>query len=299
MTPQDEAEGSGLGHALAAYVMWGLLPLYFLLVMHVPSFEFVAWRILFTLPFCLALIAARGRSRQLVRAITSRATLAYLATSSLLIGGNWVLIIIAVQTGHVLATSIGYYMGPLINVVIGTVLLRERISRPQWIAVLLATVGVATLLMGAATSLWMSLGLALLFSFYGYVRKLAPVEALPGLTVETGILFLPAAAVAAIYANSEAGSSMASDIGTALSLMLGGAVTALPLLFFATATRRMEYSSLAFIQFVAPTLTFIIGLTVFDEPLLPAQLVCFLFIWTGIAVFCWDVLRRRRRPASA
>lgn len=294
MTPQGDKSASGLGYALGAYVLWGLLPLYFLLVLHVPPFEFVAWRIIFTLPVCLGLVFAFGRSHELARAVTSRKTLTYLATSSLLIGANWVLMITAVQTEHLLATSIGYYINPLVNIVIGTVLLGERLSRAQWIAVLLAGTGVAILLTGALSDLWISLGLALLFSFYGYVRKLAPVESLPGLTVETMMLLLPSVVVAHVYASGPTGSSMATDQGTAFALALGGVVTAAPMLLFATAARRMDYSALGFVQFLAPTLTFVLGLTVFGEPLRPAQAVCFVFIWTAIAVFSWDLLTKRR-----
>ncbi len=183
----------------------------------------------------------------------------------------------------------------MVNILFGTLFLKERLSRPQWLAVILAGFGVAILALGALDTLWISLTLALSFSSYGMVRKLAPVESVPGLTVETIIWLIPATCVVAWYAASPQGMSLGVSGMTDIAIVLAGVVTATPLLLFATAARRMDYSLLGFVQFLAPTLNFIFGLAVFDEQLKPAQLACFLFIWAAIALFSWDLFSRRAK----
>lgn len=279
--------------ALGAYLIWGLLPLYLRLVHSVPPFEFVGWRIVFTLPLCLVFIAARRQFADLVAALRQPRIVLMLAISSLLIGVNWLIYIAAIMNGHVFATSLGYYINPLANVLIGTVFLRERLSPLQWAAVAIAAVGVAVLAWGAHDMLWIALALATSFSFYGLVRKLVPVGSLPGLTIESAILYLPAIGVVALHALGPQGTVMGSSAGISLLIALSGVVTAVPLLLFALAARRMDYSALGFVQFLSPTIVFILGLTVFGEPLRPVQLASFVLIWTAIALFVADLLRRR------
>lgn len=290
---------AGLPYAIGAYLVWGHFPLYLLLLKRVPALELVSWRVIFTLPICLAIVVARDQTRQLRLALSNPRIFLYLVASALLIGINWLTFIFAVQNGHVLAASLGYYINPMANILFGTLFLKERLSRPQWLAVALAASGVAILALGAIDTLWISLTLAFSFSTYGLVRKLAPVEALPGLTVETIIWLLPAAAIVSTYADSAQGMSLGVDRQTDIALIFSGIVTATPLLLFATAARRMDYSLLGFVQFLAPTLNFIYGLTVFREQLRPAQLTCFLFIWTAIAIFSWDIFARRRARQAA
>lgn len=285
---------SGLPAAVAAYLIWGFLPLYLILVAAVPPTEFVAWRIVWTLPLCVAIAAGRGQIGEIARGLRDLRVLAYLAVSAILIVANWLVYVWAIQTGEVFAASLGYYINPLINVLLGTVLLGERLSRPQWIAVGIAGAGIALLAGGGAlTTLWISLALALSFGSYGLVRKRVPVGALPGLTIETALLFVPALAIAGWFAASPAGSSFGNDTGLSLAIVLGGAVTAIPLWLFAVAARRMDYSTLGFVQFLAPTIVFILGLTVFGRPLLPLQLASFVLIWIAVAVFVWDLWARR------
>lgn len=284
---------SGLPLAVAAYTIWGFLPLYLALLKRVPALELVAWRVIFTLPLCLLIVALRGQAADLREALRDPRVLRRLLLSSLLIAANWVVYVAAVQGGHIYAASLGYYINPLINVLLGTAFLGERLGRLQWLAVAVAAAGVALLLAGAAETLGISLALAVSFALYGLVRKLAPVGSVPGLTIESAILLLPAIAAAAWYAAGPGGSSFAGGTGTALLLAGAGGITAVPLLLFAVAARRMDYSTLGFVQFLSPTIVFILGLTVFDEPLRPAQLACFVLIWTAIALFSWDLLRRR------
>ncbi|MDP4574772.1 EamA family transporter RarD [Qipengyuania sp. G39] len=294
----SQTDRTGLGAAVGAYVIWGFLPLYLILVSSMPPFEFVGWRIIWTLPLCLLIVAYRKQGSEVRRALADRKTLALLLLSATLIAINWVVYVWAIQNGQVYAASLGYYINPLVNVLLGTLLLGERLSRPQWVAVAIAGIGVSLLLGGALTTLWISLTLAMSFGTYGLIRKQVPVGSLPGLTIESAILLLPALGVAWYYAQSPAGSSFVQDIGLSLAIMLGGALTAFPLLLFAIAARKLPYSTLGFIQFLAPSIVFILGLTVFGEELNFAQAACFACIWAAAAIFVWDLWSRSRRPAA-
>lgn len=285
---------SGLPAAVAAYLIWGMMPAYLLLVHAVPPYEFVGLRIIFTLPLCLLFIAVRGQFGELRAALANPRAMLALAASALIIGGNWLIYIVAVQGGHVFAASLGYYINPILNVLMGTLFLKERLSRLQWLAVALASAGIALLAWDARDMLWFSLTIALSFSVYGLIRKLAPVGSLPGLTIESLILFLPAIAIAWGSAAAHGGSSLGRDLPSSLLIAFSGPMTAVPLLLFAVAARRMDYSTLGFVQFLAPTMVFFEGLLLFHEPLRPVQLACFVAIWTAIAVFVWDLLARRR-----
>ena len=217
-----------------------------------------------------------------------------LLISALLIALNWLVYIYSIFSGHVLAASLGYYLNPLVNVMLGMIFLGERLNRLQLVAVAIAGVGVAILLAGALDTLWISLTLAFSFGLYGLLRKVAPVGALPGLAVETTLLFLPSLAIAAFYVGADDGVGFASAADISWLLAAAGPVTAIPLLMFATAARRMSYAALGFCQYLAPSLQFVLGLFVFHEPLKPAQLFCFLLIWFSIAVFSFDMWAKMR-----
>ena len=296
MNAAQERQG-GLLLALGAYIIWGLLPLYLQFLRHVPPFEFVGWRIVFTLPVCLIGISIARQWSAVRAAISSARTLLIMLASALLIGINWLVYVYAVQTGHVLAASLGYYINPLVNVLLGTLFLKERLTRPQWLAVALAAIGVTLLLFGALDMLWISLSLALSFGTYGMVRKIAPVESLPGLTIESAILALPALGLIAYHAQLPAGSAFGVSGPTDALIAFSGVVTAVPLVMFAAAARRMDYSTLGFIQFLTPTVVFLEGLFIFNEPLQPVQLGSFVLIWAAIGLFVADLLARRRSKA--
>ncbi|MBV7259566.1 EamA family transporter RarD [Erythrobacter crassostreae] len=299
-TPANsEAEPSGLPAALAAYLMWGFLPLYLLLVTSVPPFEFVGWRIIWTLPFCLAIVALRKQFPALKEALTNRRTLLALFASALLIAINWFVYIWAIMENQVYAASLGYYLNPLLNVLLGTLLLGEKLSKRQWLAVAIALTAVALLAAGALTTLWISLSLAFSFGLYGIVRKQVPVGSLPGLTIESAILLIPAAGIAWWYAQTPAGSAFGNDWFLSAAIVFSGVVTAVPLLLFAIAAKRMNYSTLGFIQYLAPTIVFLLGLTVFGEELRPVQLGSFLLIWTAVAIFLFDLWARSRKAKAA
>jgi chloramphenicol-sensitive protein RarD len=199
----------------------------------------------------------------------------------------------AFQNGQVYASSLGYYINPLVNVLLGTLLLGEKLTRAQWVAVGLAAIGVSLLAAGALTTLWISLTLALSFGTYGLIRKQLDVGAVPGLTIESTLLLLPSLGVAWYFAQTQ-GSSFAVSTELSLSIMAGGVLTAFPLLLFAIAARKLPYSTLGFIQFLAPSIVFILGLTVFGEELKPAQAACFACIWAAAVIFMWDMVKRSR-----
>lgn len=287
----------GLPYALGAYTLWGFLPLYLVLLNAIDPFAVVGWRTLWTIPVCLIALSLAGRMGDLKAALANRRVMLTLVVSSVFISVNWVVYIVAVQRGAFFAASLGYYINPLVNVLLGTIFLKEKLGRLQWLAVAVAAIGVAILAAKAVDTLYISLTLALSFASYGLLRKRVAVGSLPGLTVEVLILAVPA--IFAIALAPEARNGVSGEIGTNALLFGAGLWTAIPLLLFATAARRMAYSTLGFVQFLAPTLVFILGLTVLKEPLDPVKLVCFLIIWTAIAIFCLDLLlrtRAKRRP---
>lgn len=287
---------SGLPAALGAYTIWGFFPLYLILVRAVPPFEFVAWRIIWTVPVCVVIVLVRRQGPQVRAALGDWRVLRWLLVSSVLIAINWFVYVWAIQRGNVYAASLGYYINPLFNVLLGTLVLGERLSRLQWSAVALAGIGVSLLAAGALTTLWISLTLACSFGLYGLVRKRVPVGALPGLTVESALLTVPSVAITWWFA-ANYGSSFTVEFSLGFAIALGGLVTAVPLLMFAVAARRMPYSTLGFVQFLAPSIVFVLGLTVFDEPLKPAQIACFGFIWAAVAIFAWDLIAKARAAA--
>lgn len=284
---------SGLPHAVGAYLIWGLLPLYLRLLHHVPPFEFVGWRLIFTLPVCLVFVTARRQIGELISALGNPRTLGLLLAGALLIGSNWLLYVMAIQTGHVFATSLGYYINPLMNVLAGTLFLGERLSRTQWAAVALAGVGVSILAWGALDMLGIALALAATFGAYGLVRRFVPVGAVPALAIESGLLLVPAMGILFWYGQGP-GISFGRTMNTDLLLAASGVITTVALALFTVAARRMDYSALGFVQYLSPTIVFFLGLFVFHEPLRPIQLICFVIIWAAIGLFVWDILARRR-----
>lgn len=298
-------EGSGLPFAIGAYVLWGLLPAYFKLLSHVPALEIVLERVVWTLPLLLLIVLARRQWREVLSAFTHGPVFRFLVLSSALIAANWLCYLWAIQAGHVLATAIGYYLNPLINVVLARLFLGERLRPMQGVAVAIAGVGVAVLAATALDTLWISLFLAGTFAFYGLVRKVTPVGAVPGLTVET-TLMLPFAIATLAYApqlptlfGAHYTPALGSDAWTTGLLIFSGAMTAVPLLLFAVAARRMSYITIGFVQYIGPTMAFFIGLFIYHEPLSMTKLISFICVWVSIAVFSLDAWQNRPKAKAA
>jgi chloramphenicol-sensitive protein RarD len=297
-TRTGEADRAALGSALVCYVLWGLLPILFIWAGRAGAgaFEIVAWRTLWSLP-CAAALALGLSGRGVLRGIT-RPTLLLLFLSSALILVNWSTYVWAVEAGRTLSASLGYYILPLLNMAVGAVVFRERITRWGMVAMALAAVGVVLQGLALGGFPWISIVLALSFGGYGVVRKIARVEALSGLLVECLLLFLPAAAYAGWLAASGHG-RFGTGWGVSGLLALGGPATVVPLTLFTFAARRLRLSTVAFLQFLTPTLQFIVGVEA-GETLTPLRLAAFAFIWAGVAVFAaapW--LGRWRSEASS
>lgn len=284
----------GLAYALGAHAAWGSMPLYLLLVKTVPALEFVAWRLVFTLPLCLAILAALSGFGELAGVLRDKKAMLTLLGSSALIAINWFLYVEAIQTGHVYAASLGYYILPLVMMLLGLVFLGERLTRLQWAAVALAGMGVAALASGALSTLWLSLSMAMTFGLYGLLKKTVKAGPLAGLTVEAMILVPFSLVIVAWYAHSPQGTALGQGWAVTAAIALSGPMTALPLLLFASATRVLTYTVMGFLQFLSPTVVFLLGLFVFGEELKPAQLACFIAIWAAAVLFTVGVLRKPR-----
>lgn len=291
MADNHSQHRAGLLLGLGAYLLWGVMPLYFKALAHVPPTEIVAHRILWSLIFLGALATIWRRWPAIRAAFGSSRVVMTLVVTSMLIAVNWLTYIYAVVSGHVLEGSLGYYLNPLVNVLLGVVLLKERLSRPQIAAAVLAGAGVAVLAAGAGSGLWISLTLASSFGLYGFLRKVAPVDSLEGLSIETAIL-APLALGWVLWLQQQ-GDGHFGNLGltTDLLLALGGAVTAIPLLLFTAAARRLPYSTLGFLQYIAPSLQFLLAVLAFGEPLTTAHVICFTAIWTALAIFTVEGLR--------
>jgi chloramphenicol-sensitive protein RarD len=289
---------AGLFLGFGAYFIWGFLPLYFKAIAHVYPVEIVAHRVLWSVLFLGALATMWGRWPAIRTAVATPKVVGVLAITSLLIACNWLVYIWAVLNGHVLEGSLGYYLNPLVNVLLGVALLKERLTRAQVFAVALAALGVAILAFGAGRGLWISLALAISFALYGFLRKITPVESLEGLSVETAIL-APFALGWVVWLGAHGQSGLGIDTRTTVLLILSGAVTAIPLLLFTAAAKRLPYSTLGFLQYIAPSLQFLLAILVFGERLTPAHMVCFAAIWTALLVFAVEGIRLGRAASRA
>ena len=288
---------AGFALGLSAYALWGVLPIYFKLIAAVPAFDIVAHRVLWSLPFLALLIAISKGWGKVRDAIARPRTLGILTVTALLIGGNWLLYVYAVTSGHILAASFGYYLNPLANVLLGRFALKERLSRLQWIAVAIAAAGISVLAAGALGQLWISLTLCISFALYGLLRKVVPADAITGLGVETALLF--PVAVAWLGWKVAAGQPwMGFTEHQSLLLLLAGIVSTTPLLLFTAAAKRLPYSTMGMLQFVAPTLQFLIAVALYGEPFTTAHAIAFPAIWAALVLYVVAMLRRPRLPQA-
>lgn len=281
----------------AAYILWGVLPLYLRLLRHVPASQILAHRVLWSVVMLVVVALLFRRVRTIVASVTWR-TLLLLSASASLIALNWLVYIWAVQNAHVLDASLGYFINPLVNVALGVIVLSERVRRTQWVAIALAALGVAVMALSNGGSIWISLVLALTFGFYGLIRKVVAIDALGGLLIET-ILLAPFAFGLLLVAHGGGVGAFGREAATDLLLILAGAVTAAPLLLFAGAARRMPYAALGLLQYIAPTLQFLIAIFVFGEHLRPHDLGAFGLIWAGLAVYAADGIRTGRAARAS
>ena len=287
----------GVFYAALAFTWWGLFPLYFRIVTTVPPLEILAHRIVWSLVFLLGVLAARRQWAWLGQVLRHPKVLAAFAASSLLLACNWGIYLWAVNNGHVIDASLGYFINPLVNVLLGYTVLRERPRRTQWIALSLAGLGVLWLTLAAGKPPWIALVLASSFGAYGLMRKVAVLGPLEGLALES-ILLAPVALLAlAFWARQGSGSFPAPDAFTNLWLMAFGPITAVPLLLFAAGARRLPLTTLGLLQYIGPTIQFVIGMWVFREPFTATRGVGFGCIWLALVLYSADGWRSARRLA--
>ena len=294
--PTGTAQGvsrSGLAFAVAAYGLWGFLPIYFIALSPSGPFEIVAWRVLLSLVFCALLIAVTRAWRHFGVLVRDRSVVLTMGLAGLLIFVNWQTYVYATLTNQVVEAALGYFINPIVTVFLGVIVLRERLNLTQWIAVGISIVAVVVLAVGYGQLPWIALVLASSFGFYGLIKKrVGPkVDAVSGLTIET-LWLAPVAVVQLVVVGMTTGLTIGTVSGwhTAL-LLLAGAVTAVPLLLFAAASRRLPLIYMGFIQYFAPFIQFLVGVVVLQEPMPPERWIGFGLVWVALGVLTFDLLR--------
>ncbi|MEO6198494.1 MAG: EamA family transporter RarD [Sphingomicrobium sp.] len=286
---------NGFLYGLAAYSLWGVLPIYFKLLGGVSALQIVSHRILWSLPFLALLILVSKGWPKIRLALAHSRTLALLTLSALLIGTNWLLYTYAVVSGHILAASFGYYLNPLANVLLGRFVLNERLNLMQWTAVAIAAAGIAVLAAGAVGQLWISLTLCFSFALYGLLRKIVAADAVTGLAIETALL-APVALGFLAWVGLGGQPLFGPTRFTGGLLVLAGIVSTTPLLLFTAAARRLAYSTLGMLQFLAPTLQFALAVFLYGEHFTVAHGIAFAAIWTALALYVTALIRKPRLP---
>lgn len=287
----------GILYAATAYILWGLFPIYFKALQNVPPMQILGHRIVWAFVFLLIVLTARREWSWIARVARQPKILAGFAASALLLSINWYIYIWSVNNDHVIDASLGYFMNPLVSVLLGFLLLHERLRPTQWTAVALAAAGVAWLSVQAGHPPWIALSLALSFGFYGLLRKTAALGALEGLSLETFLLFPIALGWLAWLSLQHENSFAQATLNSKCLLMAAGPITAVPLLLFAAGARRIPMSTLGLLQYFAPSLQLLLGVWLYDEPFGGPRLIGYAVIWSALALYSFDGLWKAWRPA--
>lgn len=300
--PETKTSRIGLAAALAAYSMWGVLPLYWKALQVIPSWEIICHRIIWSLVLTFFLLILQGKHTALFKALTNRRILLTTLATSILLGSNWLVYIWAVTSGNIVESSLGYFINPLIAVLFGVIFLHEKLRVGQWIALTIALTGVLYLTFSYGKFPWIGITLAITFALYSLLRKTAALHSLEGLFCEIALLALPAGAVL-IYLSLQGRSGFITN-GIPVTLMLigTGIITSLPLLLFVFGAQRITMTAIGLMQYLAPTIQFLIGYLVFQEPFPSAKMIGFAIIWSALIVFTIEGLshnlRYRARPLA-
>jgi chloramphenicol-sensitive protein RarD len=299
--PRTE-HSNGLLYGFAAYLIWGVLPLYFLILAPTGAFEIVAWRVLFSLVFCAIMIAVvSGGAEAMRRLLRKPRTVMTMGLAGALIYVNWQTYVVAATTGHVVEAALGYFINPMVTVLLGVLVLRERLRPAQWAAVGMSVAAVIVLTVGYGSLPWIGVILALSFGAYGLIKKQVgdDVDALTGLTLETAWL-VPVAVIQLIVVGMTSGLTFGtvSPLHT-IGLLAAGVVTAVPLLLFASAARRLPLSVIGLLQFLTPVMQFLVGVFLLHEPMPPERWIGFGLVWIALVMFTVDMLASTRRPRTA
>jgi chloramphenicol-sensitive protein RarD len=295
VTPKSQLAGIGFG--LLAYVIWGFFPLFFRQLSHVSPMDVLSNRAVWACVFVAILLTLRQRWGKVLAILRTPRQFAMLALAALLVGSNWLMFLWAVAHQQVVASSLGYFLTPLINILLGLIVLKERLNRLEWISVAFAVAAIANEVLTLGSLPWVSLFLAATFGTYGLVRKQVPVDAISGLWLET-LAMLP---ICGLYALWEAQSGhmvfAAQDASTAALLVGAGILTALPLMAFAAATQRLDLATVGMLMYINPTMQFVTAVWLFGEPMQTERLISFGLIWIGLFIFSWSMWQKYRRPA--
>jgi len=293
--PAQQTDPRGLAAAAGAFFIWGLLPLYLKLLQTVPVLQVTAHRLVWGCVFAILWLALRGEFGHVRIALADPRVRTRLLISAALISGNWITYVWGIANNHVVETSLGYFINPLVNVLLGVVLLSERLNRAQWTAVAIAAAGVSYLTWSAGRPPWIAITLALSFGLYGFVRKVVKVDALAGFGAET-LLLLPLGIGYLIWCEI-AGTGVAghASVDVNLLLVVGGPLTAIPLVLFAYGARRIPYSTVGLLQYIGPTIQLMLAVLVFKEPFAGPRIIGFALIWTALAIYAVDGLWRSRK----
>lgn len=289
----------GIWYGVGAYLIWGFFPIYLKAIQVVPALQTLSHRIIWSFLFVVLLIMVRKDWPRLKSSLRNpRIPLIYSLTAGLL-AINWLVYIYGINTGQVVETSLGYFINPLLSVALGVIFLRERLRPMQWLPIGLASVGVLYLTLQYGSLPWIALALAFSFGMYGLLKKITPLGALHGLTVETGILCIPAL-IFLLYSESQASGAF-GHLGWNISILLAfsGLVTALPLLLFSRAARSIPLSLLGILQYIAPTVQFLLGIFLYQEPFTSTRLIGFIIIWLSLAIFTLEGIYERRKHSLA
>ncbi|MFN1535517.1 EamA family transporter RarD [Vibrio jasicida] len=300
MTPEEQQRSrQGVLLAVGAYTMWGIAPIYFKSIAEVSPLEILSHRVFWSF-FLLAALLHFGRQWRSVRDIIKNKTkMMYLISTAILVGANWLIFIWAVTSNHMLDASLGYYINPLINVLLGMVFLGERLRKLQWFAVVLAACGVLVQLIVFGSVPVVAIALAMSFGFYGLLRKKVSVEAQTGLFIET-LVMLPAASIYLFFIASTPTSNMFENPWQLNTLLIAaGVITTLPLLCFTGAATRLKLSTLGFFQYIGPSLMFLLAVLIYGEPFTSDKAITFAFIWGALVIFSFDGLRNNRKSRKA
>lgn len=286
---------AGLSSATLAFLIWGLSPIFYKALGDVPPFEILLHRMVWSFVFLLPLLLVLRRWQTFIHSLKNMRTLGMLTLTTLLVAANWFTFIWAINNNRIMHTSLGYYINPLVNVMLAMLFLGERLRPLQAASVLLALAGVGYLTLSIGEFPWVALVLAFSFAFYGLIRKTAPVPALEGLSVETLILFAPAAGYLAYLHHNGMGTLFRFNLQTDLLLMATSLVTAVPLLLFTVGARRTSFITIGFLQYLAPSCTFLLAVFVYREPFSASQSITFFLIWTALALFSVDAIITYRK----
>jgi chloramphenicol-sensitive protein RarD len=298
--PRSE-RSTGLLYAILAYSLWGILPIYFLALQPTGAFEIVGWRVLFSLVFCILLITVTRAWSAIVRVLRNPRAVWTMGLAGALIYVNWQTYVLATVTGHVVEAALGYFINPIVTVFIGVLVLRERLRAVQWVAVGIAMIAVVVLTVGYGSLPWISLILAFSFGFYGLIKKRvgADVDAVTGLTLETAWL-APVAIVQLVVVSALSGLTFGTvSPWHTVGLLAAGVVTAVPLLLFASAARRLPLTVIGLIQFFAPVLQFLVGVFILHEPMPPERWAGFALVWVALVILTVDMIASGRAPKQA